>query len=56
VDTRRYGRESILEAYYTLQLWRGLYLSADLQRIWNPGYNRDRGPVLVPGVRMHVEF
>jgi high affinity Mn2+ porin len=22
----------------------------------NPGYNRDRGPVIVPGVRAHVDF
>ena len=52
----RYGRENILETYYTLHAWRGFFLSADLQRIWNPGYNRDRGPVLVPGTRLHVEF
>jgi high affinity Mn2+ porin len=51
-----YGRENILESYYTFHAWRGLYLSADLQHIWNPGYNRDRGPVLVPSVRLHIEF
>jgi len=28
----------------------------DLQRINNPGYNRDRGPVVVPGLQLHVEF
>jgi len=28
----------------------------DLQHINNPGYNRDRGPVVVPGLRLHVEF
>jgi hypothetical protein len=22
----------------------------------HPGYNRDRGPVVVPGVRAHVDF
>jgi high affinity Mn2+ porin len=27
-----------------------------LQHIVNPGYNRDRGPVLVPSFRAHVEF
>jgi len=27
-----------------------------LQYIVNPGYNQDRGPVLVPGFRVHVEF
>jgi hypothetical protein len=24
--------------------------------IWNPGYNRDRGPVIVPMLRVHVEM
>jgi carbohydrate-selective porin OprB len=52
----RYGRENILESYYTFHAWRGVFLSVDVQRIWNPGYNRDRGPVVVPGLRLHVEL
>jgi high affinity Mn2+ porin len=51
-----YGRENILETYYTLHLWRGIYPSFGLQHINNPGYNRDRGPVLVPTLRLHVEL
>ena len=51
-----YGRETIFEGYYTAQLWRGLFGSFDLQHINNPGYNKDRGPVLVPSIRLHVEF
>jgi carbohydrate-selective porin OprB len=51
-----YGREKILESYYTFHLWRGIYLAPGLQHINNPGYNRDRGPVLVPSFRAHVEF
>ena len=51
-----YGRENIGEAYYNAHLWRGLFGAFDLQHISNPGYNRDRGPVLVPGVRVHLEF
>jgi high affinity Mn2+ porin len=51
-----YGRENILESYYTLHAWRGLYYSVDLQGIINPGYNRDRGPAFVPSVRAHVDF
>jgi high affinity Mn2+ porin len=27
-----------------------------LSYVNNPGYNRDRGPVIVPGVRAHVDF
>ena len=52
----RYGRENILESYYAFHVWRGMFLSADVQRIWNPGYNRDRGPALVPGMRLHFEL
>jgi hypothetical protein len=51
-----YGRETIEEAYYTVHLWRGFYPSAGVQHINNPGYNRDRGPVIVPTLRLHVEF
>ncbi len=51
-----YGREDIVESYYTAHLWRGVFASIDLQYIANPGYNRDRGPVVVPGFRMHVDF
>ena len=28
----------------------------DIQHINNPGYNRDRGPVLVVGGRLDLEF
>jgi high affinity Mn2+ porin len=52
----RYGRENILEAYYTLHLWRGMFIAPDLQHVQSPAYNRDRGPVLIPGFRGHVEF
>jgi hypothetical protein len=51
-----YGRENIVETYYTVHVWRGIYLAPGLQHINNPGYNRDRGPVLVPTFRAHVEF
>lgn len=51
-----YGRENIVESYYTLHVWRGLYVAPGVQHINDPGYNRDRGPVLVPSFRAHVEF
>jgi high affinity Mn2+ porin len=51
-----YGRENILESYYTLHAWRGVFPSFDVQYVANPGYNRDRGPVVVPSVRLHIEF
>jgi hypothetical protein len=51
-----YGRENIVESYYTLHVWRGIYPSLGVQHINTPGYNRDRGPVIVPTLRLHVEF
>jgi len=51
-----YGRENILESYYTAHVWRGIYAAPGLQYVVNPGYNRDRGPVVVPTFRAHVEF
>ncbi len=50
-----YGREQIVEGYYNFHVWRGVFLAADLQHVWNPGYNRDRGPALVASFRFHVE-
>lgn len=49
-------RENIVESYYTLHAWRGVFPSFGFQYVMNPGYNRDRGPVVVPSVRLHVEF
>jgi high affinity Mn2+ porin len=51
-----YGRENTLESYYTLHLWRGIFPAVDVQYMADPGYNRDRGPVLVTSLRLHVEF
>ncbi|HUO33778.1 MAG TPA: carbohydrate porin [Candidatus Acidoferrum sp.] len=51
-----YGHEKIFEGFYTAHLWRGFFASFDLQHVNNPGYNKARGPVTVPGLRFHVEF
>ncbi|HEX3471810.1 MAG TPA: carbohydrate porin [Silvibacterium sp.] len=51
-----YGRENIVEAYYNRHIHAGLFGSIGLHHIDHPGYNRDRGPVWVPSVRMHVDF
>lgn len=52
----RYGRENIVETYYTAHLWRGVYIAPGVQHIVNPGYNRDHGPVVIPFFRSHFEF
>ena len=51
-----YGRENIVESFYTAHVWRGIYVAPGLQYIVNPAYNRDRGPVVVPGFRLHLEL
>jgi high affinity Mn2+ porin len=51
-----YGREDIVETYYTAHLLRGVFASAGAQYIAHPGYNQVRGPVLVPAARLHVDF
>jgi carbohydrate-selective porin OprB len=51
-----YRRERIFETFYTVHLWRGVFGAIDLQRVSNPGYNRDRGPVLVPALRLHLDL
>ncbi len=52
----RYGRENIVESYYNWHTWRGLFFALGLTHVDNPGYNRARGPVWVPSVRMHVDY
>ena len=51
-----YGRENIVESYYTWHAWRGLFFAFDEQQIDDPGYNRDRGPVWVEAIRGHIDF
>ena len=51
-----YGLEQVLEIYYRIQICRYVQLSPDFQFIQNPGYNRDRGPVEVYGLRLHLSY
>lgn len=50
-----YRPERVLEAYYSVAVANGTHLTLDAQRIVNPGYNADRGPVSIFGVRVHWE-
>ena len=52
----RQAGEGIAEAFYSFNLLKALWLSADYQHLWNPGFNADRGPVDIYGARIHVEF
>jgi high affinity Mn2+ porin len=49
------GIEQIIETYYSLPVG-GWKVTADYQFIVNPAFNRDRGPVSVLGVRLHMQF
>lgn len=51
-----YGPERIVEAYYRWQPRPWLALPPDVQRIQNPGYNRDRGPATVAGLRLRLSY
>jgi hypothetical protein len=51
-----YRRETIVETFYSLAAIDKLALSLDYQRVWNPAYNADRGPVSVWSLRAHFEF
>ena len=51
-----YGEEQIIEAYYRVQCGKYIEVSPDYQYIRNPGYNRDRGPATVLGLRLNVKY
>ena len=51
-----YKKEQIFETFYSWNVYKSLSLSADYQRIANPGYNTDRGPVNFYGLRAHIEM
>ena len=52
-----YGPEAIFETYYSLNFSRqNATLSPDYQFVLHPAYNRDRGPVHVVALRLHVAF
>jgi len=51
-----YRPETIFEAYYSLAVAKSASVTLDYQHYRNPGYNADRGPVDIFGVRLHGEF
>ncbi len=51
-----YGPEEILELYYNCELREGINVPLDLQGVNHPAYNRDRGPVAIFGLRVHLAF
>ena len=51
-----YALEVLAEAYYMLAVTREVSAGVNYQAIFNPAYNRDRGPVQVLTGRVHVAF
>jgi high affinity Mn2+ porin len=52
----RYGPETVWESYYNARLFPGFFASLDYQYAVNPAYNRDRGPVNIYALRLHLEL
>lgn len=52
----RQAPENVFDVFYSVNLLKAIWLSADYQYLWNPGFNADRGPVNVFGARVHAEF
>lgn len=52
----RQAPETNLEVFYSVNVLRAFWLSGDYQRIWNPAFNADRGPVNVFGLRIHGQY
>lgn len=51
-----YDAEELIETYYSAKLAKYFFLTADLQFINHPAYNRDRGPVLIATLRLHFQI
>jgi high affinity Mn2+ porin len=52
----RYGPECVSESYYSARVMSGVFATIDLQHATNPAFNRDRGPVWIGALRLHVEW
>jgi high affinity Mn2+ porin len=52
----RQAAEQVIDAFYSLNFLKAIWLTADYQHIWNPGFNAERGPVNILGARLHAEF
>ncbi|WP_284280109.1 carbohydrate porin [Limnobacter litoralis] len=51
-----YNTEQILETFYSMSISDQVTFTVDFQHINNPAYNRDRGPVNLGAIRIHMQF
>jgi hypothetical protein len=53
----RQAAEGVVDVFYSVNLLKAIWLAADYQLLWNPGFNADRaGPVHILGAKVHAEF
>jgi high affinity Mn2+ porin len=52
----RPAAESALDMFYSVNIRKSFWLSGDYQRVINPAFNADRGPVNIFSLRIHGEF
>jgi high affinity Mn2+ porin len=52
----RQAPEVDIELFYSVNFLKAFWLTGDYQRIWNPAFNADRGPVNVFGLRLHGQY
>ena len=52
----RAAPEGVFDVFYSVNLLKAIWLTADYQFLWNPGFNADRGPVHIFAGRVHAEF
>jgi high affinity Mn2+ porin len=50
------GPEQILETYYRVAVFSFAHVAFDYQFINNPAYNRDRGPVSIFTLQLHLQY
>jgi high affinity Mn2+ porin len=48
--------ESALELFYSINFRKYFWLAGDYQRVVNPAFNADRGPVNIFSIKIHGEF
>jgi hypothetical protein len=54
--TLRQAGEGVVDAFYSVNFLKAIWLTADYQHLWHPGFNADRGPVEIVSGRVHAEF
>ena len=53
----RQAPEAVVDLFYSFNILKAIWLSADYQLLFNPGFNADRiGPVNILSARVHAEF